>query len=126
VTRGCERVLVVTKRHGESFHLCEQLARHGCRCWFASSADEIVRLLDDRSFDLVLSTIWLQGCVVAKLADSRSTAFFAHPLRNGCWWLPVLDQGQNCVGAPALRPGQLGALVRSFLREAQQVNSVAT
>jgi hypothetical protein len=119
VNRDYKRVLVVANQQGETSHLREQLARHGCRCSFATSAEEILRLLDNHTFDLILSTVWLRDGVVKKLVDSHATAFFAHPLRNGCWWLPVLDHGQHCLGAPALRPKEFGALVSEILVEAR-------
>jgi hypothetical protein len=48
-------MLLVNESPRGWFHLTTVLERMGCRCWIASERDDIVRLMDRRSFRLILS-----------------------------------------------------------------------
>jgi hypothetical protein len=85
-----------------------QLERIGCRCHFARSQRGLEELLNQKQFDIVLTMHRIEGgstdWLGAALSGSRTTLFYALPVEVGCWWVPVLRFGAECLGSPALRP----------------------
>jgi hypothetical protein len=67
--------------------------------------------VNQKKFDIVLtmlriedsSTDWLG----AALSGSRASLFYMLPVEVGCWWVPVLRVGLDCLGSPALRHGEI-------------------
>lgn len=118
-------VLLVSNMETGAGYLRQQLESRGCRCWSATSTEELSAMVDRQSFDLILSTSWLPDRVLGKLADSKSTVFFSYPVRNGCWWLPVLERGRHCLGEPALRGNQFGGLIGQWLRQIRRMSATA-
>lgn len=97
-------VLVV----GDSPHLFSsfrRLERLGCECHFAESHREVSALLSHTKLDIVLSLYTHQRLsqMMALLAGRRVSMFYMLPVEEGCWWLPVLRNGENCLGTPAIR-----------------------
>jgi hypothetical protein len=41
--------------------------------------------------------------MIALLAGQRVSMFYMRPVEEDCWWLPVLRNGENCLGTPAIR-----------------------
>jgi hypothetical protein len=117
------KVLLVSKKGSDASYLQQQL--DGFRCSIAHSADDIVSALEQHVFDLILSATWIQDELLAKLADSKSTLFFSYPVRNSCWWLPVLHRGEQCLGEPALRPNEFARLIRSFAGKRRAISAAA-
>jgi hypothetical protein len=115
------RVLLISKSENGSSYLQGQLESRGCRCWCARSADDGVRLLEQRSFHLILSTAWLrQGDpLLARAAGSKCAVFFSYPVRDGCWWIPVVEQGRRCLGTSALRPTEFVRVLEQIIRQTQ-------
>ena len=105
--RKCNVLLI-----GESsylFSFCRSpLERAGCQCHFAESHEEISRLLRHTKLDIVLSLNAHQGlsAVIALLANSHVSMFYRLPVEEGCWWVPVLRNGENCLGTPVFRPSE--------------------
>ena len=98
------KVLVV----GDSPHLFSsfrRLERLGCECHFAESHREVSALLSHTKLDIVLSLYTHQRLsqMMALLAGRRVSMFYMLPVEEGCWWLPVLRNGENCLGTPAIR-----------------------
>jgi len=98
------KVLVV----GDSPHLFSsfrRLERLGCECHFAESHREVSALLSHTKLDIVLSLYTHQRLsqMMALLAGRRVSMFYMLPAEKGCWWLPVLRNGENCLGTPAIR-----------------------
>ena len=96
-------VLVV----GESprlFSSFRRLERLGCECHFAESHREVSALLSHTKLDIVLSLYTHERLsqMMALLAGLRVSMFYMLPIEEGCWWLPVLRNGENCLGAPAI------------------------
>ena len=96
-------VLVV----GESLRLfssLRRLERLGCECHFAESHREVSALLSHTKLDIVLSLYTHERLsqMMALLADLRVSMFYMLPIEEGCWWLPVLRNGENCLGTPAI------------------------
>jgi len=78
-------------------------------------------MLGQRQFDLVLSLLTGRGTSSSSLAGllrgSSTTLFYALRLEVGCWWVPLLRLGEECFGAPALRPSEFGNTLDEILKE---------
>jgi hypothetical protein len=112
---------------GESLHLCSpfrRLEKLECECHFAESHQEVGKLLSHTKLDIVLSIYTHQSLseMTALLAGSRVTMFHMLPVEESCWWLPVLRNGDHCLGAPAIRPSEftcvLVEIIKDIIREA--------
>jgi hypothetical protein len=44
------------------------------------------------------------------------TAFLCLPVENGCFWLPAIDAGKECLGLPALRPREFASTLEKMAR----------
>jgi len=38
------------------------------------------------------------------------------PVEEGCWWLPVLQNGEDCLGTAAFRPNQFSYVFAEVVR----------
>jgi hypothetical protein len=106
------------------FSLCRSpLEKAGCQCHCAESHREMGKLLSHVKPDIVLSLNAQHGLseIVALLAGSRVSMFHRLPVEEGCWWLPVLRNGDNCLGAAAFRPSEftfvLSEIVKSIIKD---------
>ena len=54
--------------------------------------------------------------LMAQLAGSCVTMFHRLPVEEGCWWLPVLRYGENCLGTAAFRPGEFTGVFPEFVK----------
>jgi len=103
------------------------LESKGCRCHFARSQRGLEELLNQKQFDIVLtmrriegsSTDWLGTAV----SGSRTTLFYALPVEVGCWWVPILRFGIECLGAPALRPREFSDVLNEIVDEIKQTGA---
>jgi hypothetical protein len=88
-----------------------------CECYFAGSHEEIARVVMHTGVDIVLGLNALQGLslLMPLLASSRVSMFSRVTVEEGCWWLPVLRNGENCLGAAALRPREFSQVFRQIL-----------
>jgi hypothetical protein len=112
------RVLLLGESEKGSSFLARFLEQRGCNCWFAKSAEEGLTLFDKYKFQLVLSTrpLRLANPMVARLGESSCSAFYCQPVEDGCWWLPLVDHGKKCLGAPALRPSEFVSTLDQIVR----------
>ena len=98
-----------------------QLESKGCRCHFARSQRGLEELLNQRQFDIVLTMHRIEGgstdWLGAALSGSRTTLFYALPVEVGCWWVPVLRIGTECLGSPALRPREFSYVLNEIVEE---------
>ena len=92
----------------------------GCECYFAESREEMAWQLRHTQFDIVLSTRTLQGAGTGGLGGllwgRRSSLFYALRVEGDCWWLPVLQRGQECFGRPALRTCEFMSALDDFIQ----------
>lgn len=104
---GGIRTLLVGQTARSSFQLLHWLDNQGCHCHFASTYEDACMLILEKPFDLVISQFDLPDRtaypLVDRLVGSTATLFFSKPVENGCWWLPMLIRGRECVGAYGLR-----------------------
>jgi hypothetical protein len=107
-----------------------RLRNRGCDCLFAISSQEVCRVLDRRSFDLVLSPIILNGecldSLIGRLEGSDVTLFYSEARNDGCWWLPALWLGANCFGAPALSHGKFVTVLDETIEKIRSSMRTAT
>lgn len=106
--RGLLDVLLITENQRACCHLVEALVRLRCRCWFASTAEEIRVLLKRHPFRLVLSTrpVTEWSALTPLLKALRRTIFYSVPVEHGCLWFrafPEIVAGQRLS---ALRPAE--------------------
>ena len=107
---------------GESpllFSFClSPLEKAGCQCQFVESHREMDTLLSYTELDIVLSLNARHGLseIVALLADSRVSMFHRVPVEEGCWWVPVLRNGHNCLGAAAFRPNEFTSVFAGIVK----------
>jgi hypothetical protein len=76
-------------------------------------------MISQSEFDLVLSQCRLPDRSAFSLLDwltgSRSSVFLATEVESGCLWLPMLEHGKNCIGAPLLRSHDLSPVLENLL-----------
>jgi hypothetical protein len=114
---------------GEYSILASRLPKNKCDCWFAISRQEVYRLLDNRSFDLVLAPIRLNDeslyPLISRLDGSDTTLFYSQAVEDSCLWLPALRWGENCFGAAALRPSEFVTALDATIQEIQSIMRTA-
>jgi hypothetical protein len=106
----------------QAFSLCQQrLERKGCHCHRASSNHDLKALLTRKQFDIVLAIHPIErntkNGLALLLSGSRITLFYALPVEEGCWWVPVLRIGDECIGEPALRPHEFSIVLDVIVKE---------
>lgn len=112
------RVLLVAENEMGFSLLCRQLEEQGCRCAFASSYSDAVRLFADQPFDLVLSS-GQPGirALFSSMAGSSASLFCAHAVEDGCLWVPVILKGSECLGTPPLHPSEFAERLTQMVDE---------
>jgi hypothetical protein len=111
-------VLVV----GESphlFSLFRPIKEVSCQWHFARSHQEMSKILDHTKLDIVLSTYTHQRLseMITLLTALRVSMFYMLPVEEGCWWLPVLRNGENCLGARAIRTSELTYVLVEIIKD---------
>jgi hypothetical protein len=97
---------------GENFHVASALTNKlyllKFQCHFANTVRAASELLSSLPADLVLSNMYLPDGtgvgLLPALARLRVNAFLSFRVENSCLWLPDINGGKVCLGAPALRP----------------------
>jgi hypothetical protein len=97
--------------------LFRPLAKVRCQWHFAKSRQEMSKILDHTKLDIVLSIYTHQRLseMMALLTGLRVSMFHMLPVEEGCWWLPVLRNAENCLGAPALRPNEFSYVLTEIV-----------
>jgi CheY-like chemotaxis protein len=112
-------VLLVGEVPRSSLQLLLWLYERGCRCHFATSYRDACSLISRAQFDLVLSQYQLPDRTAFSLLDwltgSPATLFFSKVVESGCLWLPMLEHGKRCLGAPLLRSSDFNEALAKVL-----------
>ena len=89
-----------------------------CQWHFSKSHQEVSTLLTHTALYIVLSIYSHQSHaeMMALLVGLRVSMFYILPVEEGCWWLPVLRNGENCFGAPAFRPSEFSCVLAEIVR----------
>jgi hypothetical protein len=115
------RVLLVGDSPRLFFLYQKHLERNGCECEFAECERVAWDILGQSKFDLVLSMHTSRGTsrpsLAVLLSGSPTTLFYALRVEVGCWWVPLLRLGEECFGAPALRPSEFANALDDVLQE---------
>jgi hypothetical protein len=115
------RVLLVGDSPQLFFLYQKHLERNGCECEFAECERAAWEMLGQRQFDLVLSVYASRGTsrpsLGILLSGSPTTLFYALRVEVGFWWVPPLRLGEECFGAPALRPSEFTNALDEVLKE---------
>lgn len=102
------KALLVNDQDANSSLLVKQLKKLGFSCLIAHSFDEAKEKLSGEDFDLVLSRLSINGGNAYELRPllvGRPTSlFYSLSVQQGCWWIPGVRSGIECMGEPALRP----------------------
>ena len=109
---------------GQSFRsadaLTDRLQRRGFRSRVTSSVRSASDLIRSSPVDLLLSKTHLPDGtgfgLLGTLVGFRFTAFLCLPLQDGCFWLPAIDAGKQCLGLPALRPREFASTLEKMAR----------
>lgn len=105
------KALLVNDQDSNSAVLVKQLKKLGFSCFFAHSFEEAKTKLLGEDFDVVLSRLSIDGGTAYELrpllVGRPASLFYSLTLQQGCWWIPGVRHGTECVGEPALRPEEL-------------------
>lgn len=101
------------------------LEQKGFECHVAGSLQEVRVELANGSFDLFVSSTWLEDGgafqTIPLLVGSSCTAFLALPVDEGCLWIPVVDHGRECLGSGTLQPREFRQALESLVRSRTMV-----
>ena len=115
------RVLLVGDGPQSFFLHQKHLERNGCECEFAECEQTAWEILGRHQFDLVLSLHPSRGTCSPSLgillSGSPTTLFYALRVEVGYWWVPILRLGEECFGAPVLRPREFANSLDEVLKE---------
>jgi hypothetical protein len=109
MTKAGIKVLLLGERAMGSSVIRRRLEQRGCQCWFAVSPEEGLELFQQHEFQLLLGTgpVNQANSLIALLDDANHcSAYCAYPVEDSCVWVPLLDHGRKCLGAPVLRPSE--------------------
>lgn len=119
--RGLVRVILVSKTSKCLSHFLRHLEIRNCWYGIAGSYDEARSLIRKAGCDLLVGVTPLPQGVVASVASTiaarRSSFFYAQPVEEGCWWVPVYLRGELCFGTPALRPKEFVRFLDTLVDE---------
>ena len=114
-------VLLVGKSANEYSLLEQRLTNWGGKCWFAMSRQEARELLRRETIGLVVSEMNLvdgSALRLMPLVENSPTSLYSfHPTSNGCLWIPMVEKGKFCWGAPVLQPGEFARILHEALTE---------
>lgn len=115
------RVLLLGENASNFHHLQKSLERRHCRCRRVQSYEEAYRALEEETPDIVLSAIPPRPGAISsmteRLAGTEASFYYAYPVENGCWWMPALHRGEQCFGAPAMRPAKFTGVIDQVVEE---------
>jgi hypothetical protein len=118
-------VLLVGESLNQYSYLAQRLTSWGGECRFAISHKHVCALVGQQSFEMVISEMNLVDGSALRMSPllegSRSSLFCFYPVRVSCLWIPIMERGQICWGAPALRPNEFGRVLRRALTEGCRV-----
>jgi hypothetical protein len=99
-------VLFVGEYPGLSASVARILNSLGCEHRYVATCQEALAALRQRRFRVVLSKAKLADGNPRELIPALQAAsgwlFLSFPVEDGCWWIPIMQDGQLCVEAVAL------------------------
>lgn len=120
------KVLLVGESLNQHSYLAQRLTSWGGECRFATSYKQVCALLEQQTFEFVISRMNLvDGSalrLIPLLEGSPSSLFCFYPIEDSCLWIPLVEKGQICWGASALRPSEFGRVLRRALPDGRTVS----
>jgi hypothetical protein len=119
MSQECVKVLLLGESEVDWSSLALHLEDRGCDCWLAKSIEDAHSLLDRQKFQLVLTAkpLLQANRIIWRLQELNCNVFYRYPVGDGCWWLPAMDHGKECLGATALRPRDFLTALDQIVRE---------
>jgi len=104
------------------------LEKMGCECHFAESNQELRNLLGHTKIDIVLSLNRRHRLleIMSLLAGLPINMFHLLPVEEGGWWLPVLREGEDCLGVDGVRTREFSKVLTVMIRDIRIARSTAT
>jgi hypothetical protein len=113
-------VLFVGEYPRLSASLARVLSSLGCECGYAEKCDQALAAMEKRKFRVVLSKAKLADGNARRLIPATEAAggwlFLSFPVEDGCWWIPVMENGQLCVESVALHSREFSKSLVNILR----------
>ena len=124
---GRSKILLVGKSLNQYSQLARRLASWGGECRFASSDKEGCGWLRQQTCELVISEMHpMDGSalrMIPLIEGSPSSLFCFLPIEDSCLWIPIVEKGQICLGAPALWPNEFRRVLWRVLSEGRTVSA---
>ena len=119
-----QRTLLIGRDTSWGIPLLRALVRFGSEFSFVQPLRVTPEFIRKGSYTLILidSTVPMgqRKQLVCGMVGSEASVFYAYPVENGCWWVPVLLSGEDCYGSPAFRTEQLLTELEHILRESHE------
>jgi hypothetical protein len=116
---GTAKILLVGDGLSRHSQIAQRLACWGAEGQYASSCTQACALLKEQTFDVIISRLKMKdgpaSRMIPLLQGSPATLFCSQPVAVGCWWLPVMERGKLCWGAPGLRAKEFGEVLRRIV-----------
>jgi hypothetical protein len=125
---GVRVSVLLVGEHPDLFSPIVFLEKMGCECHFAESNRELRNPLGPTKLDIVLSlnTRHRPLEIMSLLAESPINMFHLLPVEEGGWWLPVLREGEDCLGVHAVRTGEFSKVLSVMVRDIRIARLTAT
>lgn len=117
---SCPSILLVGRTGSWGTLVLKSLEKFRSELSFAAPSSVTPGYARARSYNVILldSTVSPEQRrqLVAELTGSEASIFYTFPVENGCWWLPALRRGENCLGTPAFRRNEFPFELERILR----------
>lgn len=116
---ACPRTLLVGRQGAWSDALLKSLQKSHAELAFVPPLSVTAELAREGGYAVLLldSTVPVdqRRSLVSALVGTPTCVFYTFPVENGCWWLPALQFGKDCHGAPAFRRKEFQAEIERIL-----------
>ncbi|MGH9561805.1 MAG: hypothetical protein ACRD3S_10150 [Terracidiphilus sp.] len=116
-------VLFVGEYQALSASVARVLNSAGCEVRCAASCQEALALLQERRYRVVLSKSKLADGNPRQLIPATQAAdgwlFLSFPVEDGCWWIPLMEEGQLCMEAVALHSREFSQVLLKIVKAIQ-------
>ena len=117
---SCPSVLLVGRNGSWGTTVLKSLEKFGSELFFVAPQTVTSEYVRRGAYNLILldSTVppEQRRKLASELIGSDASIFYTFPVENGCWWLPALRQGQDCLGTPAFRRNEFPLELERILR----------
>jgi hypothetical protein len=121
VAVSCPTILLVGRNGSWGTKVLKSLEKFGAELSFAAPQTVTAEHVRKGAYLIILldSTVSSEQRrqLASELAGSSISIFYSFPVENGCWWLPTLQNGQDCHGAPAFRRNEFPNELERILRD---------